>query len=110
MELKSHDLFCGTKQQVSSVNNPRVVNGKQNMLCKVSINEIYCFAGSFEILGIFVQPSSFPKERDLDVTVSFACVRACVCVCSFQLLNHLTDFHETCIKIMKIYSPQSHIY
>ena len=77
-----------------------------------------CFAGSFEILGMLIQPISFPKERDLDVSVPFACVRACVCVCvcvcvcmcSFQLLNHLTDFHETCIKIMKMNSPQRHIY
>jgi hypothetical protein len=63
------------KQQVSSANNPRIVNGKQNMFRKVSINEVYCFAGSFEILGMFVQPSSFSKEWDLDVTVPFACVR-----------------------------------
>jgi hypothetical protein len=69
------------------------------MLCRVSINEMYCFAGSFEILGMFVQPSSFPKERELDETVPFACL----CVCSFQLLNRLTDFHETCIKIIKRY-------
>jgi hypothetical protein len=63
------------KQQVSSVNSPRIVNGKQNMLCKVGISEINCFASSFTILGMFVQPSCFPKEWDLDVTVPFACVR-----------------------------------
>jgi len=50
------------KQQVSSLNNPRIINGKQNMLCEVSVNEIYCFAGHLNFLECSFSSVLFQKN------------------------------------------------
>jgi hypothetical protein len=66
------------------------------MLCKMSVNELYCSADSFKILGMSFQPIFLSRRIRL-------IYQYVVCVCPFQLLNYLTDCHEACIITLKMY-------
>jgi hypothetical protein len=61
------------------------------MLCKMSVNELYCSADSFEILGMFFQPIFLSRRIGFRYHYAICvCVRLCVALSIVKLFNRLS--------------------